>query len=182
LLRDLGCYADFTMPSGPSASQARTINHAYWCMDDPSAAKSYDLGIPVREGEGKKGDLLMIPGPLGLRWRQRLVPRMETGELASYDHATPYRVRRWFNLAPQLGEHLFLKLYTHGAQDSNCEFLLNTGLRDLFRVVGDEAERQSANVHYVSAWQMYGAIEAISLGRDPSLAFNERGSTALVAV
>jgi|HubBroStandDraft_1064217.scaffolds.fasta_scaffold09623_4 hypothetical protein len=182
LLRDLGCYADFTMPSGPSASQARTINHAYWCTDDPSAAKSYDLGVPVREGEGKKGDLLMIPGPLGLRWRQRLVPRMETGELASYDHATPYRVRRWFDLAPHLGEHLFLKLYTHGAQDSNCEFLLNTGLRDLFRAVGDEADRQSASVHYVSAWQMYGAIEAISLGRDPSLAFNERRSTTLVAV
>ena len=170
LLRDLGCYADFTMPSGPSASQARTINQIYWCTDDPGAPKSYDRGTKVHEGSGQLGDLLMIPGPLGLRWRGRFIPRMETGELAAYDHATPYRVQRWFALAPQIGEHLFLKLYTHGAQDSNREFLLGTGLQELFNIVDEEAERQNARVHYVSAWQMYRAIEAISLGRDPNFA------------
>jgi len=35
LLRDLGCYADFTMPSGPSPTQSRTVNSIYWVTDDP---------------------------------------------------------------------------------------------------------------------------------------------------
>ena len=35
LLRDLGCYADFTMPSGASPTQARLINTIYWAVDDP---------------------------------------------------------------------------------------------------------------------------------------------------
>lgn len=167
ILRNLGCYADFTMPSGPSPSQARTINTLYWCTDVPERPKSYDRGIAVMKGKARTGDLLMIPGPLGLRWKGQLLPRMETGELAAYDQPTPYRARRWFDLAPRVGEHSFLKLYTHGAQDSNLKLLLNGGLRDLFPVIEDEAMKQQIKVHYVSAWQMYLAIEAISQNRDP---------------
>jgi hypothetical protein len=167
LLRDLGCYADFTMPSGACPSQPRTINSIYWCTDDPVAPKSYDHGELVRPGAGASGDLLMIPGPLGLRWKGRVVPRMETGELAVYDPPTAYRARRWFDLSPRIGEHLFLKLYTHGAVESNLEYLLGKGLHDLFSLVRAETERHRAEIHFVSAWQMYLAIEAINNGCDP---------------
>jgi len=167
LLRDLGCYADFTMPSGACPSQARTINSIYSCTDDPTAPKSYDHGEPIRPGAGISGDLLLIPGPLGLRWRGRIVPRMETGELAAYDPPSAYRARRWFDLAPRIGEHAFLKLYTHGAVESNLEFLLSQGLYDLFSLIRAEAERRSAQIHFVSAWQMYLAIDALSNRRDP---------------
>lgn len=167
LLRDLGCYADFTMPSGPCPSQARTINTLYWCTDDPHAPKSYDCGTPLCEGRGQSGDLLIIPGPLGLRWRGRILPRMETGEVAAYDPPTAYRARRWFDLAPRLGEHAFLKLYTHGAIESNLASLLSKGLSDLFGITCGEAERRGARIHFVSAWQMYRAIQAIIAGDDP---------------
>jgi len=53
----------------------------------------------------------MITGPLGLRFAERLLPRLETGELAGYDLPTASRVRRWFDLAPAIGDDLFLKLY-----------------------------------------------------------------------
>lgn len=167
ILRDLGCYADFTMPSGPSPSQARTINTIYWCTDDPHHPKSYDRGIPVSKGRGQAGDLLMVPGPLGLRWKGQMLPRMETGELAAYDLPGQYRARRWLDLAPCIGEHAFLKLYTHGAQDSNLNVLLGSGLRDLFCQVEDEAATREIKLHYVSAWQMFLVIEAISQERDP---------------
>jgi len=167
LLRDLGCYADFTMPSGASPSQAQTINTIYCCTDDPSAPKSYDRGTSVQLGKGIVGDLTIIPGPLGMRWRGRFLPRMETGELAAYDPATAYRAKRWFDLAPRIGEHAFLKLYTHGATESNLEMLLNRGLDDLFRFVREEAHRRSARVHFVSTWEMYLAVEALSRGDQP---------------
>ena len=168
LLRQLGCYADFTMPSGASPSQAKMINTVYWCTDDPQAPKSYDSGTPVREGKGPAGDLLIVPGPLGLRWRGRLVPRMETGEVAAYDPPTAYRARRWFDLAPRIGEHAFVKLYTHGAHDANLHALLSGGLHDLFEVASEEAERRGARIYFVSAWQMYLAIDAITRGENPA--------------
>ncbi len=167
ILRELGCYADFTMPSGASPSQARLVNSVYWCTDDPTAPKSYDWGTPVCAGEGTSGDLLMIPGPFGLRWRERFIPRLETGEVAAYDPPTAYRACRWFDLAPRIGEHAFLKLYTHGCTPRNSEALLSTDLIKLFALAGAEAERREAQIHFVSAWQMYLAVSDISNGQDP---------------
>lgn len=164
ILRDLGCYADFTMPSGNSPSQARTINTIYWCTDDPRRPKSYDRGTTVRAGEAASGDLLMVPGPFGLRWESGLHLRMETGEIAAYDPPTRNRVRHWFGLAPRIGADAFIKLYTHGSSDMNLEALLSGGLEDLFQFVLEEGERRGAKVHFVSAWQMYRVIEAINKG------------------
>jgi hypothetical protein len=167
ILRDLSCYADFTMPSGDSPTQARLINTIYWCTDDPRRSKSYDGGIPVSVGGGIDGDLLMIPGPLGIRWRDRWLPRMETGELSCGNLATPYRVKRWIALAPRLGANAFIKLYTHGAQERNSSLLLHGGLETAFNLLVAEASRRGCAVHFVSAWQMYLSIDAIRQRRDP---------------
>jgi hypothetical protein len=174
ILRDLGCYADFTMPSGDSPTQSRLINTIYWCTDDPGRPKSYDDGIPVTVGGGVDGDLLIIPGPLGIRWRGRLLPRLETGELSPGNPATPYRVKRWFALAPRLGVHAFLKLYTHGAQERNSGFLLRDGLESTFDLLASGARSCRCALHFVSAWQMYLTIDAIRTGSDPFAANTDR--------
>ena len=161
LLRDLGCYADFTMPSGNSPTQSRTVNAIYWVNDDPLKPRSYDRGIAVKPGVPGAGDLLMIPGPFGLRWAQRLVPRMETGELASYDLPTAYRVERWLDLAPRIGGDIFIKLYTHGTQDRHsAALLLEGGLDTLFDLLPEACRRHGYALHYVSTWEMRQAVDA----------------------
>jgi hypothetical protein len=167
ILRDLGCYADFTMPSGNSPSQARMVNVIYWAKDDPSHPKSYTTGIPVTSGRARDGDLLMIPGPLGLRWADRAVPRMEIGEIAANDAPTRYRVRRWLALAPRIGNDVFIKLHTHGAQEKNSAALLGGDLQRLFTWFGEECRRRQCEFYFVSAWQMYLAIEALRVSKDP---------------
>jgi hypothetical protein len=182
ILKDLGCYADFTMPSGDSSTQARLINTIYYCTDDTDVPKSYDSGVPVIAGGGNDGDLLMIPGPLGIRWKDRLLPRMETGELASNNLATPYRVKRWVELAPRIGGDSFIKLYTHGAQEQNSSALLGGGLETAFDLLVAETNRRGCELYFVSAWQMYLAIDAVRRRHDPVAAtrmtvdFNSVGS------
>ena len=162
LLRDLGCYADFTMPSLPSPTQGRVLNQIYWCTNNADGRpKSFDFGIEASPGGGKRGDLLMITGPVGLRSGQHLLPRLETGELAGYDLPTPERVHQWFDLAPTIGDDLFLKLYTHGAADRNLEPLLNGGLGNLYGWLAEEAERRGIVIHWATAWQMYQAIDGV---------------------
>jgi hypothetical protein len=170
VLRDLGCYADFTMPSGDSPTQARLVNTIYYCNGNPHRPKSYDDGAPVTPGGGIGGDLLIIPGPLGMRWRDRLLPRLETGELRYGNVATPYRVKRWVDIAPRIGADSFIKLYTHGAQERNSAALLSGVLETAFNLLVDEANRRECGIHFVSAWQMYLAIEAIGQRREPVLA------------
>ena len=168
LLRDLGCYADFTMPSLPSPTQGRVLNQIYWCTNNPgNRPKSYDRGIKATVGGGRQGDLLMITGPIGLRRGRQLMPRLETGEIAGYDMPTPARVRQWFDLAPIIGDDLFIKVYTHGAQERNLEPLLNGGLSNLYSWLAEEADRRGIEVHWATAWQMYQAIEALLHGRKP---------------
>ncbi len=100
----------------------------------------------------------MITGPLGIRFGERLMPRLETGEIAGYDMPTPARAQRWFDLAPRIGDDLFLKLYTHGASDTNLRPLLNGGLSRLFQCLVEEAQRREIEIHWATAWQMYRVI------------------------
>lgn len=168
LLRDMGCYADFTMPSGTSLSQARTLNTILWVTDDPAKPKSYDTGRPVRVGDPGSGDLLMIPGPMGIRWSERLVPRLEAAELAHQDLATPYRTKRWIDLAPRIGNDIFIKLHAHGANDLNLEALLSPhGLDKLFTLMDAECRRRGYQWYSVSAWEMRQAVDAAARREDP---------------
>jgi hypothetical protein len=163
LLRDLGCYADFTLPSAPSPAQTRIINAIYWATDDPLRPKSHDTGVPVRAGGTAFGDLLMIPGPLTLNWNSRkfgLLPRLETGELAASNPVTQQRVRLWLNYAPRIEDDLFIKLFAHGAREENAAQLLERDLDLTFQLLRGECADNGSVLHYVTAWQMRDAVES----------------------
>ena len=109
----------------------------------------------------------MITGPFGLLWAERVVTRMEIGELAAGDPPTPYRICRWFDLAPMIGGDLFIKLHAHGAQERHSKSLLGGGLSDLFMFLTAEAQRRTCELFYVTAWEMFLAVEAIRRRADP---------------
>jgi len=171
LLRDLGCYADFTLPSAPSRAQVRMVNTIYWATDDASRPKSHDRGVPVEPGGKIAGDLLMVPGPLTFNlkeWSRPFVPKIETGELAGNCLPTRHRAGLWMKAAPRVGDDLFLKLFTHGAPEKNAAPLLEGGiLGQTLGYVTEEANLMGAKVMFVSAWRMFQAIDALRRGSDP---------------
>jgi hypothetical protein len=172
LLRRLGCYADFTLPSAPSPAQTRIVNTIYWATDDPARPRSHDRGVRVTANGRAAGDLLMIPGPLTLNlreWRRPFVPRIEVGELAGNCQPTPHRVTLWKRAAPRIGEDLFIKLFAHGAPEKNAEPLLADGgvLDQTFRYLADDCRRSGTQLFFVSAWHMRATIDAIQRGVDP---------------
>ncbi len=173
-LRDLGCYADFTMPSLPSATQGRIANRIYWTTGDPVKPRGFDHGLDAVPGGGRRGNLLMIPGPLGLRFRERLVPRIEAGELAAYDQPTAYRVGCWLDLAPRIGEDIFLKLYGHTAREDNATALLGDSpgagsLEPMFRDIHQAAAARGLELHWATAYEMFCAVERLTAAPGMSL-------------
>lgn len=161
ILRDLGCYADFTMPSGAHPSQSRTINRIYWAKDDPERPKSYDHGVDFVPGTPiPAGDLLMIPGPFGFTSRPNLRPMLETGEIAGYSPMPEGRAESWLELAPRIGADAFLKLYTHGTQERTCsEYFGGRRVLDaVFDSLSALSSRLGLSLRYVTAWEMYQAI------------------------
>jgi hypothetical protein len=166
VLRDLGCYADFTMPSFPSATQSRIINKIYWTTGDPTKPRGFDRGIEATVGGGVQGDILMITGPTGLLYEKRLTPWLEAGELATHALPSAYRARRWLDLAPRIGDDIFLKLFGHSAREDNAEALLGTNsktgaLSSMFQWISEAAQEQDLELHWASAYQMFKAVDAL---------------------
>ncbi|HXB75638.1 MAG TPA: hypothetical protein VNY05_45820 [Candidatus Acidoferrales bacterium] len=168
LLKQLGCYADFTFPAVPHPAQPRLLNTIYWATDDPQLPKSYDTGVPVTPGRAPVGDLLMVPGPLAVNWRGgRLLPHIETGELAAHNPITAHRVNLWLDAAPSIGADVFIKLYAHGAREDNATALLGRDLDLALSTLRSACSERRADLHFVSAWQMREAIGALRLTVDP---------------
>ena len=169
ILQELGCYADFTLPAAPSPCQTRIVNSIYRAVDDPDRPRSHDTGTRVTAGSGRQPGLLMVQGPLTVRrhQRKRWMPSVEVAELSTVDPATPHRVRRWLAVAPRVGGHMFIKLHTHGAQESIMNSALNDGLDNLFKMLSAECQLRGVPLGYLTAYQCATAIESLALGLDP---------------
>jgi hypothetical protein len=163
LLRQLGCYADFTMPAAPSPCQTSTVNAIYWAVDDPHRPKSHDRGTMVTPGTVPPDDgLLCVQGPLSIRAhpRWRMLPSLEVGELAGYAPPSRVRAEHWLDASPRIGNQVFVKLFTHGAADRNLGPLLGGFIARTIRDVRASCHARGWQLRSATAWQMYQAIEA----------------------
>jgi hypothetical protein len=171
VLRETGCYADFTLPAAPDHSQTRKINAIYYATDDPVAPKSHDSGVDVEVGRAPGGDLMIIQGPLTLNWRKRrfgIVPRVENGELTADNVPTPQRADLWIRQHIHVKgrpEWVFVKLHAHGAPEQHSEILLGDSMKRTLRYL---TTRYNDGVHYrlhfVTAREMYDAIKRAETG------------------
>lgn len=177
LLRELGCYADFTLPSAPSDTQTRTVNSIYYATDDPDAPKSHDTGTPVRVGGTPTGDLMIVQGPLGLNWRDRrfgVIPRIENADVRRSCRPTPARVDAWVKTGIHVQgrpEWVVVKIHTHGTQEPDMDTLLGADMHamhdHLERVYNDGTNYV---LHYVTAREVYNIVKAAEAGKsgDPN--------------
>jgi hypothetical protein len=114
---------------------------------------------------------MIVPGPLTFNvreWTVPHVPKLEVGELAGHCVATRHRIRLWLKAAPRIGGDVFLKLFTHGAPEKNAIPLLEQdGLHRTFEYLTEETRKSGAHIHFVSAYQMWIAIDAIRRRVDP---------------
>jgi hypothetical protein len=168
VLLETGCYADFTMPSALLATQTRKINSIYRAVDDPRRPKSHNRGENVVAGKRGEG-LLMILGPLCLnpgRKKFFFLPGIESSGLYASNPPTPARLKMWVSTAIHVDGFprcIFVKLYTHGAQEEITRMLFDKGgLKTLLSSLL-EYEPEAA-VHFLSAREMANIVLAVEDG------------------
>jgi hypothetical protein len=171
ILAELGCYADFTLPSAPDATQTSTVNSLYYATDDPHRPKSHDRGESVRVGGAPSGHLMILQGPLGLRWKRRgvlPVPAIENGDVRAGNPPTPERVDFWVRQGIHVQgrpEWIFVKVHTHGTQERDIESLLGEPVAAMFRhLEARYNDGRDYSLHYVSAREMYNIARAAEAG------------------
>lgn len=174
ILRETGCYADFTMPSAPHPTQTRTLNSIYYAKDGPEP-KSHDRGVPAQVGKTDlrclDDHLLLIQGPLALNWRSRkfgCLPRIENADLTGKNPPNGQRLRLWLQEGIHVvkkPEWVFIKLHTHGGIPQNYNSLLGEPMMDFLRDLGHWTRSDgNATAQWVTARQMVNLVHAAEDG------------------
>jgi len=172
LLKQLGCYADFTHPSW-GRMHPRIVNRLYYATDDPTRPKSYDTGTVLQAGGQVVGDLLIFEGPSVVRWRG-LRPVYDHGDVTMEDLPLPERVDGWVDAGIHVQgrpEWVFVKVFTHGAIASDEEAVLGSWRHRLHTYL--EARYNDGVdyvLHYVTAREAYNIAKAAEAGHggDPN--------------
>jgi len=175
VLRATGCYMDCTFPSAPSQTQPRFVNRIYYGGDPPAGHRGHRDLAPVRvKREPPRDGLLMLPGPLGLNWRERRHgwrPRLENGEITARHPATEARFLHWCRLQIHVGgcpEWLLVKLHTHGLDQLSRGGVTGDRARAFHRNLRAWCQMDGMRLHYVSAREMYNIIKAAEAGQTGS--------------
>jgi hypothetical protein len=172
MLKELGCFADYTFPSAWQLSQPSWVNNIYDVTDD-DRPKSYDHGLPLSVGWRPSGDLVLIQGPLVLVPTvnpAKLFFLLEDGDIHPAVPLTPGRVDAWVRANIHVAgrpDWVFIKVNSHAA----------SSVADLEETLGphfDQAltymeKRYNDGVHYalhyVTAREMYNLVRAAADGK-----------------
>jgi hypothetical protein len=172
LLRELGCFADFTFPSLGQESQPAMVNSVYMATDD-DRPKSYNHGIPLQLGVKPVGDLLIFEGPLVIAPAfdpKRLFAVVDDGDVHPAVPSGARRVDYWMRSAIHVKgrpDWQFIKVHGHTAQDdaSATETLgphFDAALSHFEKAYNDGRHYV---LHYVTAREAYNLARAAADGK-----------------
>lgn len=173
VLRNTGCYADFTMPSAPDRCQSKKVNSVYYARDT-GTPRAHDFGNPVRTGLNSPKDcLLMVQGPLNLNWKRRkagVLPRLENGDLTEANPPNFDRFQLWLQSNIHVEgrpDWLFVKLHTHGCKPSNMNMLLGGELQEFYEQLASYcSQKDGLAIHFVTAREIVNIILAAEAGEE----------------
>lgn len=167
ILRDAGCFSDFTFPIS-NESQPRLCNRFFYGASTPEYPKGYNrLYQEVVAGNKNRPGILFVQGPIGLRWQARthhFKPSIEQSNIDKMDAPFPCRIDYWVNKGIHVfgrPEWVFIKIHTHGAREVDWDVLLGRACDEMFGYL-EERYNDGVNymLHYVSAREMYNIIRA----------------------
>jgi hypothetical protein len=172
ILKECGCYADFTFPSLGKAQPAM-INKIYYAKDNPDKPKSYNWGEEVRVGGKTRDGLMIIPGIIGLRLSSKIhkyIPSVESSNIDETDLVFPKRIDYWIKNAVRIEgkpDWLFIKLHTHGAKNAKFNSIFGDSAQCLYDyLVKNYNDKKRYFLHFVTAREMYNIIKAAEAGKN----------------
>lgn len=167
ILKEVGCYADFTFPS-VYPSTPWQINSIFYAVDNPKRPKSHSRGSEVEFGKSGQGDLMIIQGPL--------FPFLKNGKITGLrvfgdvvDGRPPVdekRIDSWIKTGIHIKgkpSWIIVKVHTHGATDADA--VLGKEMNFIFNYLEKKYnDGKSYVLHYVTARELYNIISALEDG------------------
>ncbi len=179
ILRETGCYADFTYPS-MAAGQTSVINQIFQCKYSLNTRNPQRKGIPLRKGMSID-DIqypFLVTGPLLVNWnlkRERLfLPRFEHGDISRFYYPTIERFKLWAGAnihVKNKPDWIFIKLHCHGIPEvEEGLFWSNQYINFVKDLISEYDDGKKYRIHFVSTREMANIILAAINGEygDPN--------------
>lgn len=171
LLRELGCFADFTFPSIYEDSQPPFVNNIYAAKDDDQP-KSYARRLPLSALAGGSADLMIFQGPLIFSpslTLSRLFLDLDDSNIHIVAPASPARVDHWIRAdvhVPARPDWLFIKVHGHGISTAeDIEAVLGPDFESALTYLEQKYnDGERYRLHYVTAREAYNLARAASAG------------------
>jgi len=177
LLKQAGCYGDFTFPALYSAAQPNKINAIYYA-DFKKGPAGYFKGRTAAVGVKESAkEFLIFEGPFTINWKDwrfKWHPTLEDGDIGvSCTHDDPLRIDAWVRqgiCVKGRPDWVFVKVFCHGGQDHR--YVLGDETDRMFRYL-EEKYNDGKNyiLHYVTSREAYNMVKAAEDGKsgDPNI-------------
>jgi hypothetical protein len=173
ILAETGCYADFTLPTGPwHAAQTAKINSLYECGLPLDQAAPHRKGSDLETGRSPKIFPLILQGPLLTdvgRSMRSWKPVLESGAVTRANPMSLARLELWkrANIRVQgRPDWLFIKLHCHSMEPSQKDAVIGNPFRKFLEELVSGAEQRNETLHFVTAREMANIAVAACDGRD----------------
>ena len=181
LLKDLGCYGDFTFPSVYDWAQPPLVNRIYAARDD-DRPKSYSDAYPLTELD-RSGALMIFEGPVIFSPSlsiKHLFFDLDDGNIHAAVPATPRRADNWVRANIHVAERpdwVFVKLFAHGiSTPDDEEAVLGPAFdRTLSYLEHHYNDGRHYQLRYITAREAYNLARAAASGAtgNPNTYLNE---------
>lgn len=169
ILREEGCYADFTFPAFGTKAQPSIINSIYYALDDTEKPKSYDTGILVEAGKKKSNDkyFMIFQGLIIIRpFVNSKLLYIERSNIQVSELPSPTRADNWIKNGIKLKgkpDWIFVKLHMHGAH--HPEAVLGKEMdQTLSYLENHYNDAKKYVLHYVTSREGYNIVKAAEAG------------------
>ena len=170
ILKETGCYADFTLPSpvGGSFDRSNSLYYADINSLDAHAHTRGNFARVDRANSLSNPGLLIVQGPLHpLRLSRSFLSTRVVGDgLDNFLPVSESRIDSWVDAGISVdgkSDWLFIKTHTHGAMDSDT--VLGNKMNTLFQYLGSKYnDGVNFCLHYVTARELYNIIKAAEAG------------------
>jgi len=169
ILKNTGCYADFTFPS-PNEATPSQINTIFYATDDPLKPKSHDAGALVQQHSVQNGDLMIVQGPLYPYFKNNKPwsLRVSGDEINGQSVVTSKRIDACVKTGISIkGKEnwIVVKMHTHGATDAKG--VLGQEMDDIFSHLEEKySDGKNYLLHYVTARGLYNILKAAEFGEE----------------
>jgi len=171
LLKDAGCYGDFTFPALFNEAQPPMLNNIYYCTDlekNSCYFEGRDSSVGTKENSN---EFMIFQGPLTINWfdwRHKWHPTIEDGDINGFPtHDDPKRIDSWVRQKIHVKGNQnwqFVKIFCHGAQD-HLSVVSDTTDRMFSYLESKYNDGKKYRLHYVTVREAYNIVKAAENGQ-----------------